>query len=66
MEREILAVLDNHEQLSTVEIADILGAHPVTIERHCYQLHQSGYLQVVGGGSYSLSTAGADFLVQHQ
>lgn len=66
MERKILAVLDEHEQLSAMEIADIMGAHPITVERHCYQLHQNGYLQIVGGSSYTLSTAGADLLVQHR
>lgn len=62
MDKQILAVLDQHEQLSVVEIADIMGAHPIAIDRHCYQLHQNGYVRVFGGGIYSLTEDGEQSL----
>jgi Mn-dependent DtxR family transcriptional regulator len=62
MDKQILAVLDQHEPLSVVEIADIMGAHPVAVDRHCYQLHQNGYVRVISGGIYSLTEDGEQSL----
>lgn len=64
MNSEILTVLDDHGQLSVVEIADVMGAHPVTVDRHCYHLHQNGYIRVFSGGIYSLSDDGEQYLTQ--
>lgn len=66
MQKDILSVLDDHEQLSVVEIADMMGAHPVTVDRHCYQLHQDGYIRVFNSGIYQLSEAGEAYLTQHR
>lgn len=66
MDTEILAVLDEHEQLSVVEIADVMGAHPVVVDRRCYQLQQTGYVRIFSGGFYSLSDDGEDYLSQRQ
>lgn len=64
MHKDILTVLENHEQLAVVEIADMMGAHPVTVDRHCYQLHQDGYIRVFNSGIYQLSDAGEAYLTQ--
>jgi predicted ArsR family transcriptional regulator len=64
MNEDILAVLDDHEQLSVVEIADAMGAHPVTVDRHCYRLQQDGYLRVYSSGIYQLAADGANQLAQ--
>ena len=66
MDTDILAVLDEHGQLSVVEIADIMGAHPTTVARHCYRLHQDGHLHVTSGGIYSLTEDGEHDLLQPQ
>lgn len=66
MEREILSVLEDHDQLSVVEIADIMGAHPVTVDRHCYKLHQAGYVHASSGGIYTLTDDGAASLAQQR
>lgn len=64
MDRDILAVLDEHEQLSVVELADVMGAHPVAVDRQCYQLQQNGYVRIGGGGQYSLTDDGEQYLTQ--
>lgn len=66
MEREILTVLDDQEKLSVVEIADVMGAHPVAVDRHCYQLHQDGYVHVSGSGIYALTDYGKQYLIQQR
>lgn len=60
MEEDILTILDDYKQLSVVEIADMMDAHPVAVDRHCYQLHQDGYLRVFNSGLYQLTADGAD------
>lgn len=64
--KDILTVLDDHEQLSVLAIAEIMGVHPVTIDRHCYQLYQDGYIRVFNGGIYRLTDEGADYLIQYR
>jgi predicted ArsR family transcriptional regulator len=66
MHNDILAVLDDHEQLSVVEIADVMGAHPVAVDRHCYQLQQDGYIHVFSSGIYQLADDGEAHLTQHR
>lgn len=64
MNREILSVLDEHEPLSVEEIADVIDAHPIQVDRHCYQLFQGGYIRIFRGGVYSLTEEGEHYLVQ--
>lgn len=66
MNEDILAVLDDYEQLSVVEIADVIGAHPVMIDRHCYRLQQDGYIRVYSSGIYQLADDGEAYLTQHR
>lgn len=60
MDREILTVLDTYERLSLVEIADVIDAHPLTVDRHCYQLLQKGYIKMLGSGIYVLTEKGKE------
>lgn len=64
MNREILSVLDDHEPLSVEEIADVTDAHPIQVDRRCYQLFQRGYIRIFSGGVYSLTEEGEYYLVQ--
>lgn len=64
MNRKILSVLDEHEPLSVEEIADVIDAHPIKVDRHCYRLFQRGYVRVFSGGVYSLTEEGEYYLVQ--
>lgn len=64
MNQEILSVLDEHEPLSVEEIADVIDAHPIQVDRHCYQLFQRGYIRIFSGGVYSLTEEGEYHLIQ--
>lgn len=61
-EREILRVLDEHGQLSVIELADVMGAHPVAVDRHCYRLHDAGDIRLFSGGLYTLTAHGEQSL----
>lgn len=64
MNSEILSVLDEYEQLSVEEIADVIDAHPIQVDRQCYQLLQSGYIRILSGGVYSLTEDGEHHLLE--
>lgn len=64
MNTEILSVLDKHERLTVLEIADIIGAHPISVDRYCYQLYQRGYIRVYNAGIYSITEDGEHYLIQ--
>ncbi|WP_247001949.1 helix-turn-helix domain-containing protein [Halosolutus gelatinilyticus] len=52
--REILAVLAESQPATISELAASLDAHPITIERHCYDLQQDGYVRQCIGGTFAL------------
>lgn len=62
MKREILSVLNDHKQLSVEEIADVIDAHPIQVDRQCYQLLQNGHIRIFSGGVYSLTDDGEHHL----
>lgn len=60
-EREILSVLDEHDQLSVIELADVMGSHPVAIDRRCYQLHDADYIRLASSRLYTLTERGEQY-----
>jgi DeoR/GlpR family transcriptional regulator of sugar metabolism len=53
-ETAILDALAEHGPASGPEIARMLGAHPMTVERQCAELQRRGRIQQVTGGMYAL------------
>jgi predicted ArsR family transcriptional regulator len=58
-EREILALLAEHGATPAVELAERLDRHPVTVDRHCYDLESGGHITMTAtGGVYRLTPQG--------
>lgn len=44
----------------------MMRARLVAVDRHCYQLYQSGYLRRFNSGIYQLTDDGETHLIQHR
>jgi DNA-binding IclR family transcriptional regulator len=57
--KEILALLADHGATPTVELAERLGRHPITVDRQCYDLESEGHITLTAtGGVYKLTGQG--------
>lgn len=59
----LLDALADHGSATVTELATTLDAHPVTVDRQCYDLQTDGYIQHVGSGRYTLTKHGEQFLM---
>ncbi|WP_302081515.1 HTH domain-containing protein [Salinibaculum rarum] len=53
-EFDIPALLDEHGPASGPELAQLLDAHPSTVERRCRTLQRDGQIRLVTGGQYAI------------
>jgi DNA-binding IclR family transcriptional regulator len=51
----ILDALAAHGPATGPELAQLLGTHPITVERRCCDLQQRGRVQQTTGGAYVLA-----------
>lgn len=61
-ERTLLAVLRDREAAAVTTLAETLDAHPITIDRRCYELQRDGYIRQTSKGIYAITGAGEDRL----
>lgn len=59
---QILATLDEEGPCHVMELAAVLEAHPIPIDRTCTQLQQAGQLRRQHGGTYDITETGCTVL----
>lgn len=61
-EEEVLEVLNAKGPTAVTVIASTLDAHPITADRHCYELQRDGYISQTSGGVYRITDEGREYL----
>ncbi|WP_254538816.1 hypothetical protein [Halomarina litorea] len=60
LQRDVLGALDTHGPLDTVEIAERIDDHPLTVDRICTQLRRDGAIRTISGGRYCVTPSGRE------
>lgn len=59
---QILAELERRGPVGVPTLAESLDSHPITIDKHCYDLQADGYVYQTASGVYALADEGRAYL----